>query len=309
MKTRNSRRALVLLTGLATWMAVASPAARAGDQPLSVTVTGSQLLAGLPDSVRATTAIQEKGADLKTVLAALRQRGQEIHKSLLTLGAEKESIRLSEPILRRVPPELAQQTSMLAQRPKGLRGKRKQDDIVLTTTVSARWPLAGADVDAQILRVFQLEKGLLDAAKPTRAGKEDPDDEEGDQAAQMTRHWAQGEEGKIGAVDLLYSRRLGGDEIDRALKEAFARARASAERLARASGQTLGKLVTLRELFRPEGDEDSSGVDAYRGWQPWSASGPESISLDREEATGKKFGPLRIRVCVVVTFDLKPAGP
>jgi uncharacterized protein YggE len=319
MKTQKTKRMLkvaVLTIAAASALFAAARAhasgAAVGAAP-EVVAAGTHELSAMPDAVRASTTLQEKGTDVKALLSSVRKRAGDVQKSCVGLGAAGDSVKIGEPIVTRVPPDTVRQFSALARRLKSRAiDKAKLDMTVVSIKITARFLLTGTDVDAQLTRVAELSRKILDASRPaTPSTTADGDDEEDDETAQLMRQFASTSEGTAGTVETVYVKRFDDGELARARKAAFDRARAAAEDLARAAGMALGPLRSVREVSADGGPDDATASSASRRMRHlmMTGSASEAPPADAQEVTSDKLRPLRHPVSIQATFELKPPGP
>jgi hypothetical protein len=117
------------------------------------------------------------------------------------------------------------------------------------------------------------------------------------------------EEPKRGEPTFLFVRKISEEERDKALTEAFGKAKKEAGRLARAAGAELGALQQLGGQNMSRDIEDFSGMyDPYYGRRLRQMREPCGSDGEQQnlEAAGVQPGKVAYRVVVSASFALKP---
>jgi len=277
---------------------------------------GVEQIAVMPDTVRATTVIQEKGTALKDLLAALRQRSGEIEAGLKKLGAVEGSIKVVGPKIRKVTAEQMRQLREMMQRFRRKKIEKKAKEITVSMTVSAEWPLKGEGLDAQILEVADLETKITEVVTPKEEesdedeeDEEDEDEDEEDLDEYYDRYSGE-QQMKPGTVVMVYLKRISKEEIEKARKVAFKKAREDAEEIAAVAGFTLGKLTSVNRGYlgaEMDEEEDWSGhAYAYSRYLRRARTG--TAKGGEAEAMSPTLKQLSYRVSMSASWQLIPKG-
>lgn len=150
--------------------------------------------------------------------------------------------------------KIAQQAAMVARQQtfgRPVRPQPKQDaDATVFTIATAQWAIQGDTDEERMLSVANLRRRLADIGGASKDEKEEarpvwptPEEELQSMLAKMSRAARDNRDHRI--PRLYFATTLGEEDESLALAEALARARASAERLARAAGKTLGEIAYL----------------------------------------------------------------
>lgn len=214
---------------------------------------GSVTLKRRPTVLRMYVQLSAKGKTLEEALAKMKDRREAVLVQLGSLKADKGSISFSGPTLSN--PQAAQRRqfeAMVMQRmtsrgrklPKGLKIPKS---LTVSTTLSAQWPLEADGPERLLLAAQSLQEKVkaADLAGTKDAEKLSLQEEElAEEMAQMMR--SSGEEPvPVGQPYFVYVARVSDEDRDKAMAEAFRKAKAQAARLAQAAGVQLGPLVGL----------------------------------------------------------------
>ena len=233
--------------------------------PLLATLAPAQFVQAPPrDGVSGTgTVVIERDAELmhvdvtllahagtpKEALVALRIRGDQARQQLLGLGADPASITIAPAQLAAAAEEAPPAEEADAEKPKAGRAVRAQ------ARLRAEWKLARKPHDEQLEFVHKLQK---DVAALDLGGRKERQKLVEDEGAQPDEHHVEfsglpGTPVDPGVATFFFSAEVPAAEHDKARTEAFRKATARAERLARAAGRTLGDLLVVQEAELPDG--------------------------------------------------------
>jgi len=293
--------------------------------PGTVSATGSETIVKQPQRLRLRIELLAKGSDLEDALAALAARKQAARAQLIGLGALKDSIRIGPP--RIVTKRTSQQQRlemMLARRLLGTGRKRaagkKAAPVKLAAWLTAEWELK-ADSPEQLLRTaypIQQKVREADLAGAKEASKLSPEEEEILEEAEQSESFsfAAGEEYKPGEPLFFFVSPISQQERNRAMAQAFQKAKRQAEALAQAVGAKLGPIRSVSAQTQSGSEEEDYStffglpyqvIRQFRSGQPTEAG--KSL-----EAVGTQLGPVRFTVIVTAAFQLQakqqqsPAG-
>ncbi|MHC4398167.1 MAG: SIMPL domain-containing protein [Planctomycetota bacterium] len=230
------------------WEAVALAQATSGQ---TITGTGTATLERAPGAVRVHVEIFGRGKTLEEALVSLKDRREAARMQLESLGADRGSVNFGPPSLSN--PETEQKRrfeAMVMQRmratgrktPKGLQVPKS---FTVSSRLSADWPLAAESPEKLLLATHSLTEKIkaADLARAKKAKALSPEEEElAEEMAEMMS--SRGEEQiEPGTPVFSYVARITDQDRDKAMAEAFQKAKANAERLARAARTGLGPLV------------------------------------------------------------------
>ncbi len=307
-------------TFLCATMAVAqpqtqTPAAETG----TVSASGTVVLKRKPDLLRLKIDVIAQGKTMKEALASMKDRREATRAQLAKLGATKESVVFSDPqINTTVLAARAQMAMMIQARMGGGRAKKSAKKtappVVISSHLTAEWPLKGKDTESLLLEISQLQE-TINAAD--LAGKKDlekigGEDEELSQELEGVAAGPYGgdpSQAQPGAPVVTLISKLTPQERAGALADAFKKAKAQAQEIAQAAGVALGPLRQLGSVVQPggEGDGNSNEWQAYYYQMMQANRGgmPAKDSDSDPEAQGTHPGDVSYRVTVSAAFDIK----
>jgi uncharacterized protein YggE len=275
-----------------------------------------------PTLARMVMTLSGKGKTVEDALADLKAKREKAVALLEKLGADKKSIEPGPPTVSRDDSRKRHELeSMIRQKMRGGKGGKAiklPESVTLVATLSAEWPLAAADADATFATVHKLQEQIK-AAKLSggkEPGKLSPEEEElaeemGGEAEQMFPRYGD-EQGDPSAPVFMYVAAIGDEDRDKAMAEAFQKAKADAARLAQAAGVELGALVGVSGAGNT-GPMNSGGVYEDLGSGPMRELLMRSMQSGgteekEQEATGSDPGHVSFMFTVMANFALKKAG-
>ncbi|MGQ0635969.1 MAG: SIMPL domain-containing protein [Planctomycetaceae bacterium] len=290
--------------------------------PNLVSGTGSVSLIRAPEKMRLQITIMGRGATLKDALSALQDRVSKAQTQLATLGAEKETIKVGDSRISELPNERNQQRQlqiMMMQRMKqrGGKGATKAPaaaPVLVTAQLTADWKLSSKTAEELLLAVHPIQEKIkaADLAGSKEAEKLSPEQEEMLEEAEQSFGFNSGDEQKPGEPAFMFVNRVSEAEREKALADAFEKAKAKATRLARAAGARLGALRSLSTSDTGgAGFEDYSmnavyGSYASRAMQMLrQQQGATPANDDEMEAVGVEPGMVRYNVTITASFTLE----
>ncbi|HEV3257073.1 MAG TPA: SIMPL domain-containing protein [Gemmataceae bacterium] len=319
MKHLSIAVSLVILASVA-----AVPAPALGDNPPEGTVTGQGVveLKRRPEWLRIEVDVVAKGKDLKEALAKLNERRKAAQARLEKLGAVKSSIEWGEPALspektdrqRRL--EMMVSSRLRSRQKKGAQKPKQAPPAVVSVSLKADVPLKTADGDELLVLAQSLQEKVraADLGGTKELQQVSPQEEELSEEAQEQDMGAEENEPKRGEPVFFFVRRISRQEQDKAMSEAFDKARGEAARLARAAGASLGSLRHLEPaaIDGSDVDESASRFSDSASYQILRRlrSGQPAVATDgNAEAIGIRPGRVTFRVAIAASFTLKkPAG-
>lgn len=290
----------------------------------TVSGTGNVTLARKPEVMRLQIIVQGRGKIIKEALLRLKSRVESAREEVERLGADKDSIKVAE--TRIMPPEdnsQQQQMQMQIQMIKAQRADAKAHaakdkapaPILVSTELSAEWPLKGKDGDDLLIAVHSIQEKIKEA--DLAAAKKDVEDaraESGlseEEFRNMLERIGDSGEPKPGEPLFLFVCSIAEDEIDKGTAEAFRKAAKDATRLAKAAGARLGKLNSLNGSSMSEIEMGNliyggNNMHIYRTRQAAQRIHNEAQENDpaKFEAIGVEPTLIRHTITVIASFDL-----
>lgn len=288
--------------------------------PPSVSGSGAATIERQAETLRMNVELLSKGKDLKDALAKLAERRKAAEEQLKKLGADAKSIKFGEPQISAAQnnPQIQmmmQQRMMMRQQQRGGRRAAAKPAVAPPVTVTlplvAGWAIKADSPEQLLLASHALEEKIkaADLAGRTAAEELSPEEaelaEEAEEDESMT--YMNGQEApKPGEPRFVYVSQISAADRDKAYAEAFERAKASADRLAKAASAELGALQHLSG--GGASDADSDGFDEWSGYQYQMIRRMQrtTSTADGElEAIGPRPGVLKFQVHVMASFALK----
>ena len=291
--------------------------AQAPDESGTVAGNGVVTISRPPEIMRVQIALQGKGADLKAALAAVKARADAARKQLTTLGAGKESIKVDQAKIgaKNNQQQRQMQMMMMQRMRQGNKASKKPktpDPVLVSAMLTAEWKLDSKSADDLLVAVHALQEKIraADLAGTKDAEKLSPEQEEllEEMEANQNQYGSE-DEPKPGEPVFIFVSRISEAERDKALAEAFQKAKVQAMRLAKAAGAELGDLYSLTGGSSSPNDYNSYGRYNQYAYQTLQMARAEAGMEDDEgndtEALGTEPGPVKINVTVRAAFDLK----
>ncbi len=284
----------------------------------TVTGQGSVEIKRQADVLRVQVDLLARGKDPKEALAKLKERREAAKTQLAALGADKQAISIGEPAISADTSDSRRQMQMMVmQRMRAGLGKAKKPDktktsppVTVTATLKADLPLKGTGVEEALVAAHQLQEKIksADLAGMKELEQLKADDEELAEEmaeADMMGMYNQGQP-RPGEPVFLFVAKVTEQERDKALAEAFQKAKREAGRLARAAGAELGTLGNLHSSSQSSSGDATNPYDYGRYMQVARMSG---LGGDGEEsateAVGAQPGQVSLRISVTASFSLK----
>lgn len=236
--------------------------ARAAEPP-KVSVTGVAVVKRPPEIMRMMVDLTAQGKTPQEALANLNAKRDASKAKALDLGASKASITASEPRVAVVSDRQRQMEMMVRQRMRqsGRKPSKKQTEqpISLTLTFTADWPLKTSSADELLIDSETLARkikgaDISGAAKDAETASAE-DQETAEENAAMENNFGQQEQ-QPGEPRFVFLSKISKQDEDKALAQAFDDAKARATQLARASGATLGSLLSISGGASNEGSAE-----------------------------------------------------
>jgi uncharacterized protein YggE len=288
-----------------------------GNAPGVVSGTGVVTISRPADQMRLQITILGRGTALEEALKSLKDRTARARKELDRLGAAKDSIVVDKSrIVDAQQNDRQRQLQVMMMQRMGQKAKAKTPAVAPPITVSANltaeWKLSPNESEDPLLTIHPLQQKIkaADLAGIEEAEALTPEQEELLEEMGTSFSYSSDDEQKPGQPTFVFLSRISEADRDKALSEAFGKARQQASRLANAAGVQLGELRSLQGLAGMGTDYDESSwgghynSSAYRAMQMMRArhGGDE---LSHVEAFGTEPGLVEFNVSVTALFDLK----
>jgi uncharacterized protein YggE len=289
-----------------------APPAGAG----TVSGSGMVILKRKPDRLRMRVDVIVQGKTIEEALTNLKDRREAIRGQLAMLGAAKESVAFGDPQLNTTVLQARQQMAMMimARMGKGAKksAKKGATPVVISTRLTAEWPLKGKDIEALLVEVSRLQESInaADLAGKKELEKLSGEDEELSQELEgMQANFGNDpSQPQPGSPTFALVNKITAQDHARALADAFQKAKARAQETAQAAGAELGPLRQLGSQVQSGGEPEGAdnGMQAYlRAMGMARAGGTPGEAADSMEAMGTQPGDVSYRVTVTAAFDLK----
>ena len=282
-----------------------------------VSGTGTVTITHMPETMRLQIAIIGRGATLKDALAALKDRTGKAKTQLITLGADKDSMKVTEPRITELPNSRNQQQQMMAmmrQRRAGGKAPTKGQPappVLVMSQLTADWKLNSKSNEELLLAVHPIQEKVksADIAGMKEAEKLTPEQEEMLEEAEQDYSFSSSDEHKPGEPIFMFVSTVSEEERDKAMAEAFSRAKMQATRLAAAAGAKLGTLQSVHSGNPLGGDyEDYSSYgynsNMYRMMQLARRQQGNNPEAEQSEAIGVEPAQVKFHVSITAAFNL-----
>jgi uncharacterized protein YggE len=314
--------ASAVLCASISWAQSPAQAPTAGNG--TVSGSGTVFLKRRPDLLRMKVDLIVQGKTIQEALTNWKDRREAVQAQLATLRARKESIAFGDPQINTTVLQARQQMAMMIQARMGNRAKKSSKKAAVPVVISARltaeWPLKGKDVEALLVEVGQLQDSInaADLAGKKELEKLSGEDEEVSQELEgMPANFGNDpNQAQPGTAVFTLVSKISAPDHARALAEAFQKAKAQAEEIAKAAGAELGPLRELGSQAQSGGEsEDSENpAQAYsRAMQAYyrtigmggSSGGKAGDDANLPEAQGTQPGEVSYRVTITAAFAIK----
>jgi uncharacterized protein YggE len=258
---------------------------------------------------------------LKEALKALKDRRDAAEAQLEALGAEKASVKFSDVAMSEDSgsDRRKEMERMLRNRLSSRKGKDGKAGVALPTShtvavqLMADWPLKSASPEETLLAVYDIQGQVRKADLAGQSEKKalTPEEQELEEEMSEMRNFGDEEE-RPGEPNFIFVAQLSDAEREKALADAFAKAKAQAARTAKAAGAELGALVRVAD---PSAGIDPSdmmsgyyGEDAY-AYSRYASQARRQAFFTRGISENESFAPqpgkVSIRVGINAVFRLK----
>jgi uncharacterized protein YggE len=312
-----------ILSGVGSDFAVGQfPGANAfeGGLPGNVSGTGVVKIEKQPTMMRMKIDLFAKGSSIKEALANLEDRKKSAGKQLEDLGADVKSIAIGTASVSTAQSnQQQQQMSMMLDMLNERRGRQAKPNppkiavpITVTCSLTAEWNLTAKTPGELLEFAHPLQQKIRDAdisgAKDATAlspEQQELVEEMGNEYG--SNRYSSSDEAQPGTPAFVFAAAVSEEEQDQALAEAFQKARAKAARLSKATGMSLGKLVSVssNESRGPEDDDSRYYGGMYYGSGIASIQAMMDENNSINEAVGIEPGVVKATVTVTARFDFR----
>jgi uncharacterized protein YggE len=294
-------------------------AASQGAGKQAISSSGTAAVQRKPTQLRLYMQVLVKGKTLEDALAKLKERQEAATAQLETLKADKKSIVFGAPSLSNVQSARKRQieamvmAQMRARGKKAPKGLQAPQTVTLAATLTAQWPLGTQSQEEMLLKAQGIQENIkaADLAGSKEAEKLAPEEEEFEEEASQVANQFGEEAPQPGLPQFVFVAVLPKQDRQKAMSEAFAKAKAQAAELAQAAGVELGPLTGLAGSCAGQtslGDEPfgrygaSGGSDVIRRMAA-NQTGEDSEEK-QDEAMSADPSALRFTCYVTTLFQL-----
>lgn len=281
---------------------------RAQEQGSGIQASGMATIERPSEVMRMQVEILAKSAkDLPDAMAKLKSRRAKVEKTLESLGADKKSISFGELRIDESQDENHRRMEMMVHQRLAQRGKKPAKEVVtkpvrVAMRLTVEWPLKDADAASQLMESKKLQDAIKAADLAGLKETEEQTAEESEVAEEMEEpmnNWGGQNQAKPGEPQFRFFAKIPAADREKAMAEAFRRARVEAEQLAKAADVGLGRLQSLQATSSPDPED-------FEGYRPYGFQYRGRPSeTDGDEATGPKPGILKLRVGISASFAIK----
>lgn len=269
-----------------------------------------------PSAIRMHIELVAKGKTLEEALGNLRDRREAALVQLEALRADMDSVEVDPPrVSGQQSAQKRQMEMMLMERMRSRGGKvppgiQAPKSYAVSAALSVEWPLKVDDAERLLMAAEVLREKIKEAdlAGTKDAEKLSPEEEElAEEMAGMSSRYGE-EEVKPGEPHFVYVAEISDAERDKAMADAFAKAKVQAGRLAQAASVKLGTLVGLSGGGGGQTDlgESSFGYQQRQYLQRLMGAQGEAYADDSaNEAVSTGPDSLHFKFTVTATFSLE----
>lgn len=305
-----SRCAMGILLGVAVLSSAA--AAQSADPTLSA--TGSAAIEKMPEIMRMKIDIPASGPDIEQALAKLKQKRESAVKKLKDMGAAEDAIKVEPPNVTPDPTEAMKRQMMM------MRGQMEEEEqeeekdakpakVSVTLALKVEWPLKSDDPEAMLIAVHGLQQKIRGADLAGLKEEKLTEEELEEQAEMQERmpRYSSDEEPTPGEPGFLFVWKVSDADHAKLLADAFAAAKADAEKLAAAAGVQLGSLASLSGQGMGGGEEYGYAYGYTQAYYQMMRSARGMMSADEAEKEAMGVLPQKIskRVNVRAAYKIK----
>ena len=279
-----------------------------------VSGSGSVTISKQADTLRVNMDMLVAGKDLKEALALFKDRKEAAKAGLISLGASEKSIQIGDPEIKATQSDRQRQMEMMVRSRMKRGGKKKEvkekpQPVSLVARLSAEWAIAGNGIEEVMINCAALQEKIkaadLGGVKEAEKKSAKDDEEASEEMEEMQMHFSNDGESKPGEPIFIYVRRLTEAEKEKAMADAFVRAKTNAAKLAKAAGASLGPINGISSHTSSRDQNYRYARQNYQ-WQQYMQANEDSENPDPViEAVGPNAGKVTLQVNVTATFHLK----
>jgi len=279
--------------------------------------SGVTIIQRKPELLRLQIELSAKGKTLKEALAKLKATREAAEAKLAKLEVPASEVKVSDPHINTAMSAQKRQMEMMV-RQRMRQGGRKSakapaKQINVSSTLTAEWKLKPAEPEQMLINAYAIQEAVRAADLSGGAAEDDAaaDEESAEEMAEMVGMYEDPNQPKPGEPFFMYVSKISKDDQSKAMAEAYAKARASAEQLTNATGAKLGALRGLSAQASPElaGREFAGFFGQHDPSRQYLMQLIASQSLTADDRLGEAIGSqpeeVRLPVHVTATFDLK----
>jgi uncharacterized protein YggE len=311
----NAIRWAIGWVAVAVFFAAATPASGQFPVPDAVTGNGAATIKKAPNLMRMQIQISAEGKSLKEALSKLSQRKEAVRKKLAGMGAADQAITFEDVNTVAADPQQAMERMMrqrMGMRGGGGGGGRGPStgpagagaaaSVKVVVTLKAEWPLAAKAPEEILVASQDLQDKVkaADLAEMKTASLEEQERLE----EQAGNDFNQEGGPAPGEPVFFFVAKISDDERTKAMAEAFAKAKAQAQELAKAAGAELGGLKQLTGSAAADVDPNQYRYMQYAQYAGAYNYG-QGNNADTNEAVGMQAGSVTMRVAVSASFGIK----
>jgi len=291
--------------------------ARSQTQPASVSGTGMVTVERPAQRMRMHIELGASAPTLKAALAALKDRREAAQSQVESLGADKKSIKFTDPVLSSDTSDRRRQMeqmirSKLAGRRKGGAAPALPTSHAVSTTLTADWPLTPGAAEQVLLAVHDVQTKVeaADLAGLKEKKAISPEEQElAEEMADMSSRGYGDENRPPGTPQFMFIAKISDADREKALANAFAKAKSQAARTAKAAGAELGGLLRVADnASAATGFDESSYFGG--GYDPYTMARMQRANMmayspAEDEAISMQPGQVPARIMITAVFQLK----
>ncbi|MCA9006517.1 MAG: SIMPL domain-containing protein [Planctomycetaceae bacterium] len=284
-----------------------------GAEAGTVSGNGTVVIEKTPAVMRMQVDLLSKASSLEEALAGLKERVEAARAQLAAFGVDKASIKLGEPKLSAGKNDRQQQMeAVLAERMRSLnRGGAQKNaapstPVTVSVELTAEWKLKVKTIEELLLATQPLQKKIKDAdvGGIKAASQLSPEEQEiMEEMGEISMYGDEGES-KPGEPVFFYAALISQQEEDKALGEAYQKARSQAARLAKAAGYELGKLSSISSDAGSSTQESEYGYSSAYYTIARRLQAAENSKDSQAEAVSVLPGQVKYEVNVMAGFEL-----
>ncbi|HLQ46135.1 MAG TPA: SIMPL domain-containing protein, partial [Planctomycetaceae bacterium] len=237
-------------------------------------------------------------------------------QQVIALGADKASVKVQPAQIVKATNDRQQQIQMMMRQRMQQGGRKKEpakkaEPIQVAATFTAEWKLSAKSHDELLTTTHQVQQKLkaLDLAGTKDAKKLSPEEQEALEEAQSEfGGYEDPNAEQPGQPTFLFVAEIPSAELDKAHAEAFQKATAQAERLAKATGRQLGELQAVSSVEQADNDDAlMSGGYGYQNadYRMLQLLQRQRQTSDAPVAMGIAPGKVKHTVTLTASYSLK----